>query len=83
LVFDESTSALDVESERAISALINRLKGEVTVIMIAHRLNSIVDANKILLLEDGTIVNQGTFEEVARMNSDFAEQAKHFGITFD
>jgi len=83
LVFDESTSALDVESERAISALINRLKGEVTVIMIAHRLNSIVNADKILLLEDGTIVSEGTFEEVARTNCDFAEQAKHFGIIFD
>jgi ABC-type multidrug transport system fused ATPase/permease subunit len=83
LVFDESTSALDVESERAISALINRLKGEVTVIMIAHRLNSIQNADKIFLLEDGRIVNEGTFAEVVIANSSFAEQAKHFGITFD
>jgi ABC-type multidrug transport system fused ATPase/permease subunit len=83
LVFDESTSALDVESERAISALIDHLKGEVTVIMIAHRLNSILNADKIFLLEEGTIVNEGTFAEVVRANADFAEQAKHFGIGFD
>jgi ABC-type bacteriocin/lantibiotic exporter with double-glycine peptidase domain len=83
LVFDESTSALDVESERAISALINRLKGEVTVIMIAHRLNSILNADKILLLEDGKIMSEGTFAQVVMANVSFAEQAEHFGITFD
>lgn len=83
LVFDESTSALDVESERAISALIDRLKGEVTVIMIAHRLNSILNADRIFLLEEGAIVNEGTFAEVVRTNADFAEQAKHFGIVFE
>ena len=83
LLFDEATSALDVESESVITALIDSLKGKVTVIMIAHRLNSVLGADKLLVLHQGKLVCQGTFSEVVAINKEFAEQAAYFGISFD
>jgi ABC-type multidrug transport system fused ATPase/permease subunit len=83
LLFDEATSALDVESELVISSLIRNLRGKVTIIMIAHRLNSVLDADNLLLLENGKLVCQGTFSEVARINKNFADQAAHFGVSFN
>ena len=64
LIFDDSLSALDTETERHIQeALINR-KGRATTIIIAHRLSSAVFADRILVLEDGLITQQGTHEEL-------------------
>jgi ATP-binding cassette subfamily B protein len=60
LIFDEATSALDSRSERAIQAELRLIARERTTLTIAHRLSTIVDADEILVLEHGRIVERGT-----------------------
>jgi ATP-binding cassette subfamily B protein len=62
LVFDEATSSLDSESERAVMQAFRALAGHHTALVIAHRLSTIVDADRILVLEDGQLVEQGRHE---------------------
>ena len=62
LVFDEATSALDNISQEKIKAVIGNLKGSHTIIVIAHRLNTVVDSDKIIYLEDGVICAEGSHE---------------------
>ena len=62
LVFDEATSSLDSESERAVMQAFRALAGHHTAVVIAHRLSTIVDADRILVLEDGRLVEQGKHE---------------------
>jgi len=66
LVMDEATSALDNETEREIVEEIRRLKGQKTLIVIAHRLTTVRHCERIFRLRDGRIVEQGTFDEVFR-----------------
>jgi ABC-type transport system involved in Fe-S cluster assembly fused permease/ATPase subunit len=54
--FDESTSALDVETEKAVFENLNRISKGKTTISIAHRISTIVDANKIIVFHEGKIV---------------------------
>ena len=62
LVFDEATSSLDSESERAVMQAFRALAGHHTALVIAHRLSTIVDADRILVLENGQLVEQGRHE---------------------
>src|SRR4029077_20006333 len=72
LVLDEATSALDSESERAIQQSIDSLAGQLTILIIAHRLSTIRNCQHICVLQDGRIVEQGSFEELwARPGSRF------------
>ncbi|MDD3288674.1 MAG: ABC transporter ATP-binding protein [Alphaproteobacteria bacterium] len=64
LLLDEATSSLDNESERAVQAALKRLQQGRTTIVIAHRLSTIVDANQIVVLERGKVVEQGTHTEL-------------------
>ena len=80
LVLDEATSALDGETEAGISDSIQRMRGEVTVILIAHRLSTVRNADKVVYLEAGRIVSEGTFEEVRKSVKDFDRQAKLMGL---
>ncbi|MGL5316502.1 MAG: ABC transporter ATP-binding protein [Peptostreptococcaceae bacterium] len=64
LLFDEATASLDTESERIIQESINRVKDGKIVFVIAHRLSTIVDADKILVMQDGKITGSGTHEEL-------------------
>lgn len=64
LILDEATSALDSGSEQAIQASIDALKGRLTVVIIAHRLSTVREADRIFVLEDGCLVESGTFEEL-------------------
>ncbi len=66
LIFDEATSALDTETEKEIMSQINSLKGIKTIILIAHRISTLNMCNKIYKLNDGNIVDAGTYEEVTR-----------------
>ena len=80
VVFDESTSALDSEAERLITQAINQMRGEVTIIMIAHRLSTVRDFKKIAYLSQGRILKVGSFQEVRSAIPDFDEQAKLMGL---
>jgi len=73
LIFDEATSALDSISEAAIQAAINPLIEERTSILIAHRLSTIRHCDRILVLDSGKIVEDGTYEELIEKNGFFAE----------
>lgn len=64
LVLDEATSALDSETEQKVMEAIYSLMGKKTIIVIAHRLSTVKDCNKIYLLENGQITKSGTFQEV-------------------
>ena len=72
VLLDEPTSALDTESEVAVQAAISRLIADKTVIVIAHRLSTIADADLILVLEDGEIVEQGTSWELLNQKGRYA-----------
>jgi ABC-type multidrug transport system fused ATPase/permease subunit len=80
VIFDEATSALDAETENRVSESILKLIGECTVIFIAHRLSVVRGADMIYYLDKGKIVNQGTFEELRKLNADFNNQANFMGI---
>ncbi|OGF40613.1 hypothetical protein A2477_03870 [Candidatus Falkowbacteria bacterium RIFOXYC2_FULL_47_12] len=60
LILDEATSALDNESEVKIQKVIENLKGKITVLVVAHRLSTIVNADRLLVLDNGTIIEEGT-----------------------
>lgn len=71
LILDEATSALDVEAERVVQkALANLMRGRTTFV-IAHRLSTIAHANKIILIDNGKIVETGTHEELMRMGGEY------------
>jgi ABC-type multidrug transport system fused ATPase/permease subunit len=80
LVLDEATSSLDGETEAGISAAIHALRGSTTVVMIAHRLSMIRNADMIVYLSEGRILATGTFEEVRIAVPDFDRQAKLMGL---
>src|SRR5258708_37798129 len=64
LVFDEATSALDTKTEREIQASLAEVAAGHTTLLIAHRLSTVVDADQILVLEDGRIVERGNHREL-------------------
>ena len=68
LVMDEATSALDAESESEIQKTLEEMRGRVTVVVIAHRLNTIQHADKVILLEGGKVSDSGTFKELIARN---------------
>jgi ABC-type multidrug transport system fused ATPase/permease subunit len=80
LVLDEATSALDGETEADISEAIRALKGTTTVVMIAHRLSTVRNADIIVYMDKGKILANGTFDEVRTAVPDFDRQAKLMGL---
>jgi ATP-binding cassette subfamily B protein len=72
LIFDEATSALDSASEHAIQQELNRLSQNRTVLMIAHRLSTVVDAAEIIVLEQGRVVERGSHEELLGKHGAYA-----------
>ena len=80
LVLDEATSALDAETEASVAEAISALKGKTTIVMIAHRLSSIQNADLVFYLGDGKLLASGTFEEVRALVPSFDDQAKLMGL---
>lgn len=80
LFLDEATSSLDGETEAAISNAINSLKGDVTVVLIAHRLSTVREADKLIYVEGGQIMAHGTFDQVRKAVPNFDKQAKLMGL---
>jgi subfamily B ATP-binding cassette protein HlyB/CyaB len=72
LIFDEATSALDYESERAIQQNMKRISDGRTVFVIAHRLSTVRHANRIVTIEHGRIVEDGSHDELIRSNGRYA-----------
>ena len=73
LFLDEATSALDAETEAEITRVLQSLKNEMTVILIAHRISTVQHADKIIYLDKGKVVAEGTFAELKARVPDFAK----------
>ena len=80
LVMDEATSALDSETEAAITQVVNELHGHVTVVIVAHRLSTVRDVDQVAYMEDGRIVDRGTFDEVRSRVPALERQASLMGL---
>jgi len=72
LIFDEATSALDSKSEKAIQAELERISQGRTTLVIAHRLSTVMDADQILVLEHGCIVERGSHRELLAAGGEYA-----------
>ena len=66
LILDEATSNQDLENENTITELINNLSGSTTIIVVAHRLNSITKADKIFMLKNGKVIESGDHNNLIR-----------------
>ena len=72
-VFDEATSALDTKTEKSIERSLKKLSSSNTTLVIAHRLSTIIDADKIIVLDNGTIIEMGSHQELINNNGLYAE----------
>jgi subfamily B ATP-binding cassette protein MsbA len=72
LIFDEATSALDAESERLVQDALENLMTSRTTIVIAHRLSTIRKADRIVVMVDGAVAEEGTHEELLRKNGEYS-----------
>jgi ATP-binding cassette subfamily C protein len=81
LFLDEATSALDAETEAQISKVLDGLRGKMTVVLIAHRLSTVMNSDKIIYLDKGRVVAEGTFSELQNKVPDFAKAVELMGIT--
>ena len=71
LILDEATSAIDYESEEKIRQTLERVKGTMTVLTIAHRLSTVKSSDLIIIMQDGTITAQGDFQSLTNNNEYF------------
>lgn len=80
IVFDEPTSALDATTEFEITKVINSLRGEKTIIIIAHRLSTLTRCDRVLYFESGRVIAEGTFNKLMSTVPKFREMAEHLKI---
>ena len=72
MVFDEATSSLDSHSEASVLTALNEISEGVTTVVIAHRLSTIKDADQIIVLEQGEIIEQGNHDNLLAANGKYA-----------
>ncbi|MEK9780321.1 MAG: ABC transporter ATP-binding protein, partial [Gammaproteobacteria bacterium] len=77
LIFDEATSSLDGITEKMIMESIDQLSGKKTIIMIAHRLKTIKNCDKIFFLANGRVIDEGSYQELISKNDQFKKMALH------
>jgi ABC-type multidrug transport system fused ATPase/permease subunit len=80
LVLDEATSSLDGQSESEITEALKSLPDENTILVIAHRLSTVIDADQVIYMDEGRILAIGTFDEVRKAVPDFDRQAQLMGL---
>lgn len=83
LILDEATASLDSQSEAEVQAAIDRLSENRTVISVAHRLSTLANMDRIVVLSQGRIVEQGGFKELVRAGGIFTDMARRQGILLD
>ncbi|MBS3992068.1 MAG: ABC transporter ATP-binding protein [Erysipelothrix sp.] len=76
LVLDEATSALDGATEKEVLSSFSKLKGQLTLIMVAHRFNTLVDCDRIIVLKEGNIIDMGTYDYLLEHNQEFRHLAQ-------
>ena len=76
LIMDEATSALDNLTERAVMDAVHNISGTKTILMIAHRLTTVQNCDKVFVLRQGQVAASGTFDELIKTDSEFAEMAR-------
>ena len=76
LILDEATSALDAVTESQVMDTVRALRGKSTVVIVAHRLSTIKDADQVIYLDDGKILGSGTFMELQNKVPQFEEQVR-------
>ena len=80
LVFDEATSALDGSTELELNSAIQSLRGAVTIVVIAHRLSTVTEADLVAYMEAGKIQATGSFSDGRETIPEFDRQAKLLGL---
>lgn len=80
LVLDESTSALDAATESSITNSVLKNRQDITLIVVAHRLSTLLTADCIYFIEEGKVVNSGTFDSLKNVNNNFRIQAEAMGL---
>jgi ABC-type bacteriocin/lantibiotic exporter with double-glycine peptidase domain len=80
LILDEATSSLDATTEKLVTDYLTSLMGNLTLIVIAHRLSTVRNANRIMYLKDGAMIGIGGFNELRASIPDFDEQARSMGL---
>ena len=83
LVLDEATSALDVETEARVKVAVDKLCQNRTTFIIAHRLSTVRDADIVLFMDQGEVVESGSFDALARQNGRFSSLLKAGGLKLD
>ncbi len=77
LVFDEATSSLDGITEKMIMEAIHQFSGKKTIILIAHRLKTVQKCDNLFFIDNGKVVDQGTYDELIRKNEEFKNMSLH------
>ena len=80
LFLDEATSALDAETESEINKVLDELRGRMTIVLIAHRLSTVKNADKIIYLDGGRVIAEGTFAELQKKVPDFKNAVNLMGL---
>lgn len=71
ILFDEATSSLDNETQASIQEAINNMKSEYTILIIAHRLSTVINSDKIFLIDEGKVIDEGTHEYLLKNNKEY------------